>query len=75
LILTAKKIKEVVGQVYELAAKAAKSQLPMYGPSQFFEQAEAWAMPIGEYVIACSNIERRNREFKIKRMLFCRLCL
>jgi len=62
-------IDDYSGQVYELAEQAAKSQLPMFGPSQFLEQAEAWALPIGRYVIACSNIERVERDIKLKEAL------
>ena len=47
---------ECNGQVYHLAKKAGQKQMPVVGPSQFIKEAEAWAMPIGEYVIACSNV-------------------
>ncbi len=62
-------IRDFLGQVYSLAREAAKSQLPLFGPSQFVEQAEAWVLPIGRYVIACSNLERVEREAKLKEAL------
>ncbi|MBP1765813.1 MAG: norR 25, partial [Firmicutes bacterium] len=62
-------IRDYLGQVYSLAREAAKSQLPLFGPSQFVEQAEAWVLPIGRYVIACSNLERVEREAKLKEAL------
>lgn len=56
---------ECNGQIYHLAKEAGEKRIPVFGPSQFIKEAEAWAMPIGEYVISCSNIERIERDKKL----------
>ncbi|SDD49142.1 sigma-54 interaction domain-containing protein [Sporomusa acidovorans] len=62
---TGKEEANCIGQVYDLALKAAQMELPVCGESQFIKEAEAWAVAIGEYVIACSNIERVERDKKL----------
>lgn len=56
---------EYIGQIYDLAVKASQSQMPVFGESQFIKGADAWAISIGEYVVACSNIERVERDKKL----------
>ncbi|MEN6414528.1 MAG: sigma 54-interacting transcriptional regulator [Veillonellales bacterium] len=50
------------GQVYRLALDAMEKQMPVFGSSQLIGEAYAWALPIGEYVLSCSNVERVERD-------------
>ncbi len=58
-------ITQYQGEVYEIARKAGQQQTPVVGPSQFVEEAEAWALPIGDYVLCCSNVEKVERDNKL----------
>lgn len=46
------------GIKYSLAHEAYVNHKPMYGLSQLEKGAEAWCIPIGEYVLCASNYER-----------------
>ena len=50
------------GSVFELAREVGQNGQVRIGPSQIIADAEAWALPLGEYVIASSNLERVMRE-------------
>ena len=50
------------GTVFELAREVGQNGQVRIGPSQIIADAEAWALPLGEYVIASSNLERVMRE-------------
>ncbi|HVJ49169.1 sigma-54 interaction domain-containing protein [Desulfitobacterium sp.] len=50
------------GEIYELALQAVAKGEPLVGYSQIVEQANAWALPLGGYVLSCSNVERLKRE-------------
>lgn len=58
-------IPQFQGQVYEMAKQAGQQQAPVLGSSQFVQEAEAWALPIGDYVLCCSNVERVERDNKL----------
>ena len=63
---------EIVEQrasVFELAREAGQSGQVRIGPSQFVSDAEAWALPLGAYVIASSNLERVMREQDLQESL------
>jgi len=57
-------IKELNDEIYDLAKDAGQQARPLIGVSQIVDQADAWALPIGDYVLACSNVERLIREQK-----------
>lgn len=39
------------------------------GYSQIVDQANAWALPLGNYVLSCSNVERLKREQNLQEAL------
>lgn len=55
--------------VYELAKRSAKEQKAVVGPSQIDKGVNAWTIPIGPYVISCSNVERVKREERLQTAL------
>jgi len=57
-------IKELNGEIFDLARDAGQQARPLIGFSQIVDQADAWALPIGDYVLSCSNVERLKREQK-----------
>lgn len=57
------------GAIYEMARKCAQEQRALIGPSQIVEGADAWAIPLGSYVISCSNVERVKREQGLQKEL------
>jgi transcriptional regulator with PAS, ATPase and Fis domain len=59
-------IDSLKGVVFHLAKEAARNGKAISGMSQLEYGAETWCLPIGGYVLACSNIERvrRNNELK-----------
>ncbi|AEE90598.1 Sigma54 specific transcriptional regulator, Fis family [Tepidanaerobacter acetatoxydans Re1] len=60
-------IESLKGVVFGLAKKAAQTGKAISGMSQLEDGAESWCLPISEYVLACSNIERvkRNNDLKL----------
>lgn len=60
-------IESLKGIVFGLARKAAKIGKAIGGTSQLEEGAESWCLPIGEFVLACSNVERvkRNNDLRL----------
>lgn len=59
-------VKNLKGKVYELAQRAVAEGQPLLGSSQIVDQADAWALPLEDYVLSCSNIERFKREQKFQ---------
>lgn len=57
------------GEIFDLARNAALQGKPLIGSSQIVDQADAWALPLGEYVLSCSNVERLKREQKFQESL------
>src|SRR6056297_1138238 len=55
-----KELPELNGLKYYLAEKAGKEGEPIYGSSQLEEGAEAWCIPIGDYILCASNYERKK---------------
>ncbi|MCG8531404.1 MAG: sigma 54-interacting transcriptional regulator, partial [Desulfovibrionales bacterium] len=53
---------ELEGKVYTAAREAYEDQEPSFGRSEILDQACAWFLPIADYVLACSNIERVQRD-------------
>ena len=62
-------ISHLKGEVYELAKKAAKEGRPLVGSSQIVDLADAWALPLGSFVLTCSNVERLKSEQKFQESL------
>ncbi|MEA4900209.1 sigma-54 interaction domain-containing protein [Desulfitobacterium sp.] len=62
-------VKELRGEVYELAQQAVAEGEPLVGYSQIEDQASAWALPLDNYVLSCSNVERLKREQNFKEAL------
>ncbi|MDT8903313.1 sigma-54 interaction domain-containing protein [Anaeroselena agilis] len=61
-----KEIEAWRGTLFELAKAAGESGQVRTGPSEIIEGAEAWALPLGDYVIASSNLERIQREQELQ---------
>lgn len=59
-------LKEYEGTVYELAKRSYREQRALIGESQIAEGAQAWVLPVGPYVISCSNVEKVDREQRLK---------
>ncbi len=55
-------VKELEGKIYFAAKEAYDRQEPSFGKSEILNQAFAWFLPIDEYVLASSNIERVQRD-------------
>lgn len=60
-----KEVEEFKGTQFGMAKVAAQSGKVQVGPSQIVEDAEAWALPLGDYVLAASNLERYLREQRL----------
>ncbi|MDR3591161.1 MAG: sigma 54-interacting transcriptional regulator [Negativicutes bacterium] len=60
-----RELKELRGVTYALAREAAVKQAPLIGRSGLEPEAEAWALPIGDYVLSGSNVERVERDKKL----------
>jgi transcriptional regulator with PAS, ATPase and Fis domain len=50
-------IVELRGTVYHLAERAYKTCRPLRGKSQLMPDVDAWAIPIGPFVICCNQME------------------
>lgn len=59
-------VENLKGKVYELAQRAVAEGQPLLGSSQIVDQADAWALPLEDCVLSCSNIERFKREQKFQ---------
>lgn len=57
------------GVVYDLAKQAADKKKTVSGLSQLEYKVETWCMPIDEYVICCSNVERVKKNYELKQGL------
>lgn len=57
-----REVAELAGEVYDLAKLAGATRQTQVGPSQIVSSAESWSVPIGEYVLSASNLERYMRE-------------
>lgn len=55
-------VKELIGKEYHMAKMAGISGNVMKGSSEIVKSAEAWALPLGDYVLAASNIEKIQRD-------------
>lgn len=60
-----RELKELRGVTYALACEAIAKQAPVIGQSGLVPEAEAWAIPIGDYVLSGSNVERVERDKKL----------
>lgn len=58
-------VEDMRGKIFELASHAGESGEAKVGPSQIIEHAEAWSLPVGDYVLAASNLERFQRDEKL----------
>lgn len=64
-----REVETLKGKVFELAREAGRSGRVSVGPSQLIEGAEAWALPLGDYVLAASNFERLKGEQELEESL------
>lgn len=62
-------IEDLKGVYYEEAAKAYLNKSAMLGSSQLEPGVEAWFLPIDEYILCCSNIERIKTANSLKKSL------
>ncbi|MCR6547038.1 sigma-54 interaction domain-containing protein [Dehalobacterium formicoaceticum] len=62
-------LQDMKGKIYDLAQKGGQENKPFIGPSQIEDGAEAWVIPIGSYVLCCSNVERVQREGNLRNAL------
>ena len=60
-----RQLTEYHGVVYELARQASEKNAPTFGHSAFVPKSEAWALPLGDYVLSASNTEKIERESKL----------
>ncbi|ACB85728.1 sigma-54 interaction domain-containing protein [Natranaerobius thermophilus] len=58
---------------YELAREAAKKGEAVYGNSQLKHNAEAWCLPVGDYVLCCSKAEVAERNRNLEEALLASL--
>jgi hypothetical protein len=63
------KLEHYIGTVYDVALKAGQENRPVEGYSQISKGARAWAIPLGPYIISCSNVERALREERLQQAL------
>lgn len=54
---------------FELARQSARQMKAMIGPSQIIDGADAWVIPVDNYVLSCSNVERIQREHSLQKSL------
>ncbi len=66
---TGNEIIELRGVYYDLAKEAALKQEAMHGMSQLELGAETWCIPIVDYVLCCSNVERVSYSCALKQSL------
>ncbi|MGF7059842.1 sigma-54 interaction domain-containing protein [Brassicibacter mesophilus] len=64
-----REIEELKGVCYDLAKQTADEQQTVYGMSQLEIGAETWCIPIGDYVLCCSNVERVRYSNSLKKSL------
>lgn len=64
-----KVVEKMEDEFYPDARRAYDLQRPIMGQSEIIDEASAWFLPIGEYVLAASNIERIAREENLFRSL------
>lgn len=62
-------VEELKGHLFELARDAGKTMEVQTGPSAIVEGAEVWTLPLGEYVLAASNVERIIRDNQLMNSL------
>ncbi len=59
-------VRELVGVQYSMAKEAGLTGKIQSGFSEIVKSAEAWALPLGDYVLATSNVERIQRDKELK---------
>ncbi|CEP66854.1 RNA polymerase sigma factor 54 interaction domain [Moorella glycerini] len=62
-------VEELRGKIFPLAAAVANSRRPGAGRSEIVEDVNVWAVPLGDYVLVCSNIDRIRRERSLHQAL------
>lgn len=62
-------VEELKDHLFELARNAGQTMEVQTGPSAIVDGAEVWALPIGEYVLAASNVERFLRDKELMNSL------
>ncbi|HHW07033.1 MAG TPA: sigma 54-interacting transcriptional regulator [Clostridia bacterium] len=64
-----RELEDYAGTVYELAAQSHRENRSLIGESQIVKGAQAWVLPVGPFVVSCSNVEKVKREQGLKRAL------
>ncbi|SDE04746.1 sigma-54 interaction domain-containing protein [Sporomusa acidovorans] len=64
-----KEVAALKGKVFKLAQTAGVNGQVSVGPSQIIAGAEAWGLPLGDYVLAASNLERLQGEQELEESL------
>lgn len=64
-----REVQTLKGKVFHLAREAGRCGRVSVGPSQITEGAEAWSLPLGDYVLAASNFERLKCEQDLEESL------
>ena len=62
-------VETLKGKIFSLAQEAGSTGTVSVGPSQLTEGAEAWSLPVGDYVLAASNFERLKCEQQLEESL------
>ncbi len=62
-------VETLKGKIFSLAQEAGSTGKVSVGPSQLTEGAEAWSLPVGDYVLAASNFERLKCEQQLEESL------
>ncbi|QDR82497.1 sigma-54 interaction domain-containing protein [Sporomusa termitida] len=62
-------VETLKGKIFDLAREAGSTGKVGIGPSQLTEGAEAWSLPVGDYVLAASNFERLKCEQQLAESL------
>ncbi|MDL2226117.1 sigma 54-interacting transcriptional regulator [Deltaproteobacteria bacterium OttesenSCG-928-M10] len=57
------------GAKYDLAVRCLKERKPLSAPAQYDADCLAWAIPVGPYVIVCTNTERVRSESNLKKAI------
>lgn len=66
---TGNEVVALKGVYYDLAKEAAQKGEAVHGMSQLELGAETWCVPIGDYVLCCSNVERVSYSNQLKQSL------
>ncbi len=64
-----RELEDMKDKVYDLAKLAGETGEIQIGKSQIAQDAQTWAIPWGQYVIAASNISKMERDVRLQQSL------